>query len=383
MSVERREIVIIGAGPGGSAAAHAGALTGVCPLLVEKDDSPGATNACGGFAGYAFRRKFELPDEVVDCVQSHLLLEIDGKQYVYGGRRPHYISFTRSRFDSYLAQRAVDAGAELLTSTRVTVIDAAARRLGMRNMRTGDEREVEADVVIFADGPRTLAADAFGIGHRPGPRTRTSIFLELEGTWGDGATSEIVLSTAFTRSYFWIFPKRDGVRVGVGGNPKGGPSPLYSRLNEFIERRDDLRGRTIRGKGGGLVPFDVSRELIADGAMVVGDAGGLVNPLTGGGIAFAIASGEIAGRVAAEAVMAHRTDRAFLSRYPQRFHRTPHHIWLTVLGLWRRRLERRPPAERPRAYARMLRQYMSFFHHARIFADFVLGSQATEAKRKM
>jgi geranylgeranyl reductase family protein len=380
MSVERREIIIIGAGPGGSSAARAGALAGVCPLLVERDDCPGAKNACGGFAGYAFRRRLELPDEVVDCVLSRTLLSIDGQQHVYGGRRPHYISFIRPRFDSHLARRAVDSGAELLTSTRVKVLDAAARRLGMRDLRTGAEREVEADVLIFADGPRTLATDAFGIGHRPGPRTRTSVFFDLDGAWGDGTTSEIVLSTAYTRSYFWLFPKRDGVRVGVGGSLKGGPSPLHSRLTDFIEQRDDLRGRAIRGKGAGLVPFDVSRELVADGAMVVGDAGGLVNPMTGGGIAFAIVSGEIAGRVAAEAVLARRTDRAFLGRYPRQFHRTPHHLWLEAMGWWRRRLERRPPDEQPQAYARMLRQYLSFFHRARVLADRVLGSQATEGK---
>jgi len=374
MSVERREIVIIGAGPGGSSAARAAALAGVRPLLVERDDAPGATNACGGFAGYAFRRKLELPDEVVERVLTRTVLAVDGTRHVYGGRRPHYISFRRLHFDTYLAQRAVAAGAELATSTRAAVLDPAARRLRLKDLRTGAEREVEADVLIFADGPTTLAADAYGIGHRPGPRTRSAIFVELEGAWGDGETSEIVLNTAYTKSYFWLFPKRDCVWVGVGGTLTGGPSPLHARLAEFIEQRDDLRGRPVRHRGAGLVPADVSRELAAGGAMVVGDAGGLVNPLTGGGIAFALVSGAIAGRVAAEAVQAGRTDRAFLRRYPRQFHRTPHHLWLTAMGWWRRRLERRPPAEQPKAYGRMLRQYLSFFHHAHVLADWVLGS---------
>ncbi len=373
MGVERREIVVIGAGPGGSSAARAAALAGVRPLLVEKDPTPGATNACGGFAGYAFRRRLRLPDEVVERVLTRTVLVLDGERHVYGGRQPHYISFRRSQFDSYLAQRAVDAGAELATSTRATVLDAAARRLGLKDGRTGAGREVEADVLVFADGPTTLAADAFGIGHRPGPRTRTAICFELDGAWGDGATCEIVLSTAYTKSYFWLFPKRDCVWVGVGGSLTGGPSPLNSRLEAFIAGRDDLRERTIRRRIAGLVPADVARDLVADGAMVVGDAGGLVNPMTGGGIAFAIVSGEIAGRVAAQAVLARRTDRAFLARYPRRFRHTLHHLWLAAMRWWRRSLERMPPDEQPRAYARMLRQYLSFFHSAHVLADWVLG----------
>jgi len=371
--MERREVAVIGAGPGGSAAARAAALAGVAPLLVERDPTPGATSACGGFAGHALRRKLDLPDDVVEREITRTVLTIDGQPFVYGGRKPHYVSFRRSRFDTYLAQRAVKAGAELATSTRATVLDASARRLGLKDLRTGAEREVEADIVIFADGPATLAASAFGIGHKPGPRTRNAIFCELEGAYGDGQTADIVLNTAYTKSYFWLFPKRDCVWVGVGGSLTGGGPPLNERLSAFIEGHDALRGRAVRHQGAGLVPCDVAAEFVCDGAMVVGDAAGLVNPMTGGGIAFALVSGEIAGRVAAEAVRARRADGAFLRRYPRRFRRTPHHLWLTAMAWWRRRLDRLPPAEQPLAYARMLRRYLSFFHHAHVLADLVLG----------
>ena len=184
----------------------------------------------------------------------------------------------------------------------------------------------------------------------------------------------MAVNTAFTRSYCWLFPKRDCSWVGVGGTlGSSKDAKLQTRLAEFIERRDDLRGRRIRHRGGGLVPSDLAEEFVAHGAMVVGDAAGLVNPMTGGGIAFALASGEIAGRVAAEAIRRGRNDRSFLRKYPRQFRLTPHYVWLIAMAYLRRRLDRKPPDKQPVAYARMLRRYMSFFHHARRLVDVALG----------
>ncbi len=369
MSIERRDIVIVGAGPGGSSAARAAALAGAKPLLVEKDETVAETNACGGFATYALQRKLSLPPEVVERVLSRTRLIVDGQPRVYGDRQPHFFSFRRTLLDGHLARRAVEAGAELLTATRATVRDPARRLLALKDLRSGAEREVEAGVIIFADGPATQAASAFGIGHRPGPRTRTGITFELDGTWGDGETSEINVSTRYVKSYFWIFPKRDCVWVGVGGDP----APLRDRLAEFIQQREDLRGRLVRRKWAGLVPGDLPQRMAADGAMVVGDAAGLVNPITGGGIAFALTSGEMAGRVAAEAVREGGTNADGLSRYSRQFHRTPEWMWLLLMAAWRRSLDRKPVDQQGRVYARMLCRYMSFFHRARLLVDVVLG----------
>jgi flavin-dependent dehydrogenase len=148
---------------------------------------------------------------------------------------------------------------------------------------------------------------------------------------------------------------------------------LAKRLSEFIEQRDDLRGRAIRRRGGGLVPSDMARDFVADGAMVVGDAAGLVNPMTGGGIAFALASGEIAGRVAAEAVKEGRTDHSRLEEYARRFRRTPHYWWFILMAWLRRRLDRKDPSVQPQAYARMLRRYLAFFHHLHSLVDLGLA----------
>ena len=145
------------------------------------------------------------------------------------------------------------------------------------------------------------------------------MFVELEGCYGDGRTSELLVNTQFTKSYFWLFPKRDSVWLGVGGTiGAGGAAPLTERLNRVHPEPRRPARSAIGHRGAGLVPSDRAAKLVADGVMVVGDAGGLVNPMTGGGIAFALVSGGIAGRGAASAIAAGRTDRGFLAKYPRR-----------------------------------------------------------------
>ncbi|MFC1867050.1 NAD(P)/FAD-dependent oxidoreductase [Thermodesulfobacteriota bacterium] len=240
------DIVVIGAGPAGSAAAYEAARMGLSPLLIEKDNFPGAMNACGGMAAYAFRDRLQLSDDVVEQEIRRTILRIDGSRAEFFSGSPIYISFRRSVFDSFLANRAVKAGAELITSARVTRIDPHKHHITFKDLKTGLDREVMAQIIIFADGPKTLARKAFGIGHLPGPRTRHALFWELEGSFSDVETMEIIVDkSSQTTGYFWIFPKRDLVQVGVGAPCRNGGAPLKERLAEFVNGRAELCGREV------------------------------------------------------------------------------------------------------------------------------------------
>ena len=90
MALEHRDIVVIGPGQAGSAAAHQSALAGLSPVLVERDQTPGAHNACGGLATHALRDRLGLPDEVVEREVCRTVLTMDGRRFEYGGKHPHY-----------------------------------------------------------------------------------------------------------------------------------------------------------------------------------------------------------------------------------------------------------------------------------------------------
>ena len=363
MPVERREIVVIGAGPAGSVTAREAALRGTSPLLIEQDRLPGAGNACGGVTAYAFCNRLQLSPDIVECRIRRTIFRIDATTTKFEANRPCFISFRRACFDAFLAQRAVEAGAELLTGTRVTHVDSTSRRVRLRDRKTGREREVAADIIIFADGPRTLAWNAFGIGHRPGPRTRHGLYVELEHPYSDSETMEITVDTsAPSPGYFWIFPKRDSVQVGVGAARHVNMLSLQSRLARFIEGRADLCRRRIIGRNAGIAPGELSRNLVTDGATVVGDAAGLVSAVGGGGLSFALLSGRIAGRVAAAAAKRHRTDRRMLQRYARRLRHTPQYVWLRAMARWRQSLDGRRQEERPAAYAATLKSYFGFLY---------------------
>jgi len=325
-------------------------------------------------AAFAFRQRLGLPPDVVEHDIRRLHLLVDKTRFEFSGPRPTYLSFKRSVFDAFLAERARQAGAEVLTSTRAAIAAGASRRVELKNLESGRERQVQAQVIIFADGPRTLAADCCGIGYGGQPDEWRGLVVELEGPHGDGESVEIIVDSAERAvGYFWVFPKGEVVHVGFGVRPRPGAPPLLEAVSRFIEARPDLRGRRVLSKKASLIPCRHAERMAADGCMVVGDAAGLVNPVTGGGISFALRSGEIAGRVAAAAVKRGRTDDGALGRYPRRLRATADYQWLGLMGLWWGRLNRLDPAAQPAAYGRMLRRYFRAFHSLRSVADIFLG----------
>lgn len=366
-------IIIIGAGPAGSVAASAAVKSGVETLLIERDNYPGEHSMCGGMAAAAFEKSLSLPEHVIDRRIFHTVLTFSGRTRTFPGRRAAYISFQRSIFDRYLAEQARTNGAHLATSLKVVAVDPFFHSLLTRDLRTGEERKVAASIIIFADGPKTLAQTFFSIGYRPTERIIRSIFVELAGSWGDSQTMEfIVPAHEETTGYYWIFPKRDSISVGIGAQTLDIRTSLKDRLSDFITSRSDLSGRAIVKKGGGLIPYGLAEKLTHTGALVVGDAAGLVNPLTGGGIAYAVFSGNLAGFVAAEAIRTGKKDAIFLQRYERRLKYSPHYAWLQMMLILCAMIDNKEGDARIQSYARILKNYFLFFNHLRPLAETIL-----------
>jgi geranylgeranyl reductase family protein len=291
--VERYDAVVIGAGPAGSTAAYRLARAGASTLLVDRARFP-RDKPCGG--GLTHRAVAELPFDVSPVVEEAAATFELGLRYRRRFERrsaePLILMTQRRRLDAFLAERAADAGAEFRQSARVDSIasDGAVQV---------DGRSVRAGMLIGADGVNGTTARSVGLD------TDHALAVALEGNVPFEALPEerfrgrvLVELGTVPGGYAWVFPKGDHVNVGVGGWLGEGPrlrSHLARVCREYgipADRLRDTRGYRLPMRRAGASPG-------RDRTLLVGDAAGLVDPLSGDGMFEAFVS----ARLAAQAVL--------------------------------------------------------------------------------
>jgi geranylgeranyl reductase family protein len=285
--MHRVDVLVVGAGPAGSAAACRLAEAGASVLLVDRARFPRDKPCGGGLTGRAVR---ELPCDVTAVVEervSEVEFRVGRRSTVKAAQDPVILMTQRRRLDLHLAEQAAARGADFRDGVKIGRLD-----------------EVRADVTLIAAGAngglaRQLAADVtHGVafeGNAPYPdeRYRGRAVLEFGAVPG---------------GYGWVFAKGDHVNVGVGGWESEGP-----RLRAHLERLCAEHGidyGSLANVRGHRLPMRRAIGAIADGrTAAIGDAAGLVDPLTGDGMYEALLS----ARLAAEAVLEGR-----LEDYPRR-----------------------------------------------------------------
>jgi len=316
---------VVGAGPAGSLAARTAAENGVHVLLLEEHPKVGLPVYCAeGVSLKGIEDAGLEPKPPIVC-QEILKARVyaPDKNYV-DLTRSDWKGFTLNRdvFDSALAEKAVMAGAELRTSTKVTdVIREGDEIVGVRAFDNDGSLEVKSKVVIGADGHASIVRIRSGFRRWfpdviPCAQYRLG-GLELENP----ETSEFFMGRRIAPGgYAWIFPKSSEVaNVGLGVRRyNDGPPSDY--LKKFVESDPRLKDAEVLLVNGGLCPVSGTIARIVDnGVMLVGDAAGQLIPLTGAGIQTGVEAGKMAGEVAAEAVEEGDTSAEKLQRYVHRF----------------------------------------------------------------
>ncbi len=324
----RYDVVVVGAGPGGSQAAYEAARAGLSVLLLEKRQEIGSPVRCA--EGVAYEQLVSLVEPQARWIAATITrAEIatgDGAQRLQAGGGHGYV-LERRLFDRYLAERAAQAGATVLVKTAATgLVREGSRVRGVRIRRSDRpgpvrEVEVEAGVVIAADGAEARVGCWAGLKpHLPLADTMACAQYLLAGVDIDPACTAYTLGYEVAPGgYAWVFPKGDGLaNVGLGVQAGLAAEPALAYLQRFIEGRPHLACGYAVTLIAGSVPVGLPPSpLVADGLLVVGDAARQVDPLTGGGIVNALAAGRLAAQTAAQALEARDTSAAFLRRYEE------------------------------------------------------------------
>ena len=305
------DVIVVGAGPAGGSAAYHCARAGLSTLLLEKEELP-RDKPCGGMLSPRYIERLGLGDAVeVRAARCRMLVNCED----IGSREAEACLVDRARFDGALAEKARAAGAELLTGRRVTGL----RRGGAITVECGPE-VFEAKVVIGADGVNSPVRRLAGMEEaRRRPDRIVSLVTEIPLSQADidtvlsnhGTSYFDINFTTFFPGYTWIFPKRGRLNVGIGAIASHG-GDIRSGLDAFMMNMG-LGGLDPHNVKGALIPCRPLSRFRSDRVLLVGDAAGLVDPFTGGGIDKAMASGEMAAKACAAAVAGN--DLRLLSKY--------------------------------------------------------------------
>ena len=326
------DVIVVGAGPAGAAAAYHLANAGLDVLLLEKTEFP-REKVCGD--GLTPRAVRSLISMGIDTSTEAGWLRNKGLRVIGGGVRmelawpelaayPNYgLTRTRMDFDDTLAKAAVKAGAQLRTLTTVTapVLSAAGRVVGVE-AEIGPEKAkatYRAPLVIAADGVSGRFALSLGLVRdeaRPmgvavrryyqSPRHDDDYLESWLELWDKVGGKDRLLP-----GYGWIFGLGDGrsnVGLGILNSSAAFKDVNYRQLlKSWMASTPEEWGYTEENADGPIrgaaLPMGFNRKPhYTRGLMLVGDAGGMVNPFNGEGIAYAMESGEIAAEVAVQAL---------------------------------------------------------------------------------
>ena len=316
------DVTVVGAGPAGSAVARGLAASGFRVIILEEHQRVGEPMHCSGLVTPRTLEAAGLGDDLV-------LNEVKGAE-VYGPRAGPLILGNHKRralvidrigLDRQLAQRAVEAGAEIRLGHRLESLEPQNGGIRTVVTRNGSPGTLNTRLVVGADGWRSRVATYLnppkgeliwcfgGEARLPGhPEDRVRIYIgeEVAPGW-----------------FAWTIPLgRDRVRLGIG-TTVGPKAPKPRHLFNALRHRfpNHFRFLDIRSYSGGFIPLYSPVPTYGSGMMLVGDAARQVKPSSGGGIYTSLVAAKAAVTTAIEALQRDDTSPEALAPYVKRWKR--------------------------------------------------------------
>jgi geranylgeranyl reductase family protein len=286
------DVMVVGAGPAGCAAAYDLAVAGQSVLLLDKNDFPRPKACAGGLTIKAVDAlRYSINPVVKEVVRRVRLEGTDTPAIVLKSREPICVMTVRAELDEYCLGKTMAIGASF---RRISAIRQIAREGDSVQLITDQER-YRARFLVGADGAsgqvRRLCSDG---SWSPGFALEVKTALPREAV-------DLTFDFAVPNGYAWIFPKKDHLNVGVYTHSSAG-KVTREQLLSYVQHRvgteivEQVTGQYLGIGAGASVKPD-----LRDRVFLVGDAGGFVDALTGEGIYGALLSGQ----AAAGAILSH------------------------------------------------------------------------------
>jgi geranylgeranyl reductase family protein len=322
------DVVVVGAGPAGSTAAKFLAEAGIKVILVDKADFP-REKPCGGGLPTRVQKRFPYIKPFIDSVSYGSFTYSSSLRYKLDviREKPLLETVLRNDFDYGLVNVAVKSGVSFLCGK--TVVDISIQP-DKALVMLDDGQTLETQAVIGCDGTRSIVAEKTGLCKKLETlcvclvQEQPMTSKQLDSYFTKKRLVHLFIKAQGIAGYGWVFPKSNQVNIGIGefqsALPRSKPKvPLMQTYESFI---DLLKKQKILPKDfpvenvkGAVLPIFPLEKTFGNRVLLCGDAAGFINPITGEGIYYAMASGQIAARVIIEGLKSQDLSKQFLSRY--------------------------------------------------------------------
>lgn len=341
------DVIIVGAGPGGSTAATFLAQRGILPLLLDKTNFPRDKTCGDGLTPQAIYWLdvlgcvYEVLDQTNSCITSCDIFV--NSEHILTGRLPqdsHYPGFCtlleRRKLDHLLVRNAISHGAVFVPRCRVQRLYWLDDGVVVEAKKDDDKIvRFRGKLVIGADGVNSIVSRSLGNMIKDGT-TAISVRAYYEGVDLDMSPMKIYFDERFFPGYGWAFVD-DAGKANIGlGYVYDRNFPVRGNIKEIFHEfvQSDLKNimknaAPVGNLAGGRICFYKPRSIVSDRVMLIGDAANLADPLNGGGIHKAMESAYLASYVAAQAVSTGDYSQRTLSIYENLWNRKNEIDWRT------------------------------------------------------
>ncbi len=295
------DVIVVGAGPGGSAAAEKCARFGLKTLLLEKEKLP-RDKPCGGMFCPTIRYVVGIygtdVEDIVERRTDAVKIYFDGKIMI-NKKYPSFM-FSRKKFDYLITKKALEAGAKVIDNCRVSDVITDAKKVKV----VSGKGTFVSKIVIGADGVNSVVARKTGLNdgwdkEDSALAIESEIKMsnkEIEKRFGNCAVGFLYRDFV---GYEWVIPKDGCVNIGLGTKVSRS-GKLRERFDEMVERL----GFRVGDVKAHMIPMKLleNTHYYKKRVILCGDAGGFVYPIVGAGIEPAIDSGRAAADVCYDAV---------------------------------------------------------------------------------